>query len=197
MVQNPIDLSHLYLVKASTFYEGAQMIIESPAYDWQRHDAVVLNNLLLSIEMSLKACKYKLNGSEVKTHTIDAFLLDAIKSGFSVDAHDARQVFLAAKPYGSHAPRYAPLAEENTGMASANLMAPVALRILQSAKVFLSSDPSTHDGVSYEEAQKIKGAADRIYKEQVTEFRPTRVYDTKDAPDLPLGFKVTSSRPKI
>lgn len=197
MVQNAINVARMYLGKAATFYEGAQMIIQSPAYDWERHDAVVLNNLLLSIEMSLKACLYTLDDGEIVGHEIDSLLCRSIKAGLLVDAEDARHVFLIARPYIVHAPRYAPFHDKNAGMAPASVMAPVSLRILERANAFVSSDMSPYDGISHEDAQEIRAEATKLYQQTIEVFDPTRIYEPKDAPNIPLGTRVATSRPEI
>lgn len=192
------DHANIYIKRGQSYLEAADVLIASDRSSLSLYDP--LSGLLLfSIEISLKAVIKFATGTVSSGHHIERYLVDAVEQGLLVSEEIAAGVFMVAKPYWLHAPRYAPHDKEAISLPPISLMRELASMTIERciAKIDGKTERPDFPALTIDEAIALRERANQAYEKQIAEFDPGRVYSPNEAPPIPLGTRFISPLRKL
>jgi len=192
------DHANIYITRGQSYLEAADVLIASDRSSLSLYDP--LSGLLLfSIEISLKAVIKFATGTDSVGHHIEQYLVDAVEHGLLVSEEIAAGVFMVAKPYWLHAPRYAPHHKEGISMPPISLMRELASKTIERCIATIEGETERPDfpALTVDEAKALRERANQAYEKRIAEFDPSRVYRPDEAPPIPLGTRFTSPLRKL
>lgn len=180
--------STIFLERGRVHLRAADLLITSDTGTLEIFDPLA-TLLLFSIEICLKAVIVHKTGDIPLRHDIDEFLVTGVTAGLQVSSEVAVGVFMVAKPYKQHAPRYAPHSTKIQAIPPVSIMRELAEQVYERCKALILADaaPLGFLPVSADEVRDLRERVDQAYQTQISTFDPSKVYSAEDAPPIPLG----------